>query len=260
MPSTATITAFYSFTAGTQIKSAEMNSNFSNFRGHIIAVDPNTATAATTNTYDLGASDRYWRAGYITQVNCSTVSASTIVGTSINATTIVGTSINATSIVGTTVSATSMSTTTLTASSIVTTTLTVTDIRGISTTSWTPRIDGSSSTGTATYIAQMGRRTRFGNRVFLDIYVAWTSGSGTGGLRIGNLPDPTENVSNYRASGSIGYWDSVSVTAGAAHISMVVGQAVSYADFYQTPSGGGVAQAIPYDAAGLIMCSISYNI
>lgn len=64
MPTTATITAFYSFSAGTQIRSSEHNTNFGNFRGHIIPIDPNTSTAATTLTYDLGADDHRWRRVY----------------------------------------------------------------------------------------------------------------------------------------------------------------------------------------------------
>lgn len=64
MPSSQTITSFYSFSALTVIKSAEMNTNFSTFRGHFLPVDPNTSTAATSGTYDLGASDHYWRNWY----------------------------------------------------------------------------------------------------------------------------------------------------------------------------------------------------
>jgi hypothetical protein len=64
MPSTATITAFYTFAAATTIRSSEHNTNYSNFRGHIIPVDPNTATAATTLTYDLGSDEHRWRRVY----------------------------------------------------------------------------------------------------------------------------------------------------------------------------------------------------
>lgn len=64
MPSSATITAFYSFTALTTIRSSEVNNNFSNFRGHIIPVDP-TATSSPHITYDLGSIDHGWRRGYI---------------------------------------------------------------------------------------------------------------------------------------------------------------------------------------------------
>ena len=64
MPSTATITSYYSFSPLTAIKSSEVNTNFSNYRGHIIPIDPSTATAATTMTYDLGSNDHAWRNVY----------------------------------------------------------------------------------------------------------------------------------------------------------------------------------------------------
>lgn len=72
MPSTATITAFYNFQANTKARSSEVNYNFSMFRGHSIAIDPNTATSAATETYDLGASDIRWRTGYVQSLNLST--------------------------------------------------------------------------------------------------------------------------------------------------------------------------------------------
>lgn len=64
MPSSSTITSYYSFTPLTKIKSAEVNSNFDVWRGHHIPIDPNTGTAAPSGTYDLGASDRRWRYVY----------------------------------------------------------------------------------------------------------------------------------------------------------------------------------------------------
>lgn len=67
MPSTATITAFYSFAANTRARASQVNDNFSIFRGHIIPVDPNTATAIS-NTYDLGSSEYKWRKGYINEI------------------------------------------------------------------------------------------------------------------------------------------------------------------------------------------------
>lgn len=63
MPSTATITAFYSFTAGTIIRSAYVNNNFSVFRGHICPLDP-TAQAFTSGVYDLGSTEYRWRNVY----------------------------------------------------------------------------------------------------------------------------------------------------------------------------------------------------
>lgn len=80
MPSSATITAFYSFTANTKARAAQVNSNFSVYRGHMVAVDPNTATAVN-NTYDLGSNEYYWRAAYAGSIEfrgVTTTVASTI--------------------------------------------------------------------------------------------------------------------------------------------------------------------------------------
>lgn len=71
MPSSATITAFYSFTANSRARASQVNSNFSIFRGHILPVDPNTQTAVNS-TYDLGSSEYYWRAGYFGSVDIKT--------------------------------------------------------------------------------------------------------------------------------------------------------------------------------------------
>lgn len=60
MPSTATITSFYDFVPNTQIKSAEVNNNFGVFRGHILPVEPLTATSSHI-TYDLGVEGHAWR-------------------------------------------------------------------------------------------------------------------------------------------------------------------------------------------------------
>ncbi len=83
MPSSATITAFYNFTAATRAKSSEVNTNFGNFRGHIIPIDPNTSTAAASNTYDVGAATHRWRTSYVASVDflqATTTVATTIEG------------------------------------------------------------------------------------------------------------------------------------------------------------------------------------
>jgi len=55
-----TITAFTSFTALTKIRSAEVNTNFSNFRGDMIPIHETTATAGTTGTYNQGTDEYKW--------------------------------------------------------------------------------------------------------------------------------------------------------------------------------------------------------
>lgn len=66
MPASATITSFYTFTANTKARASEVNTNFSNFRGHSIPIDPNTTTAID-NTYDLGSTSWRWRNAYVVQ-------------------------------------------------------------------------------------------------------------------------------------------------------------------------------------------------
>lgn len=60
MPSTATITSFYVFTAGTPARAAEVNSDFLDFRGHLLPIDGSLTAAAVTRSYDLGSTEHRW--------------------------------------------------------------------------------------------------------------------------------------------------------------------------------------------------------
>lgn len=68
MPSTATITTFYSFTANTKARANQVNANFDLFRGHLLPINPNTQTAIGS-TYDLGSSEHRWKNGYFQQID-----------------------------------------------------------------------------------------------------------------------------------------------------------------------------------------------
>lgn len=68
MPSSATITTFYTFIPNSKARASQVNANFSVFRGHFIPIDPNTQTSAN-NTYDLGSSEWRWRSVYTKEVN-----------------------------------------------------------------------------------------------------------------------------------------------------------------------------------------------
>ncbi len=70
MPSTATITSFYTFTANTKARASQANTNFSNYRGHLLSIEPLTATSSH-ELYDLGAIDKRWRTGYLRELNLS---------------------------------------------------------------------------------------------------------------------------------------------------------------------------------------------
>lgn len=72
-----TITAFNVFTAGTKIKSADVNTNFANFRGDLVPVDASLGSAADAS-YDLGTPEHRWKGLYSSggiMVGITTVSA-----------------------------------------------------------------------------------------------------------------------------------------------------------------------------------------
>jgi len=64
MPSSATVTAFYTFVSGTKAKSSQVNGNFDIYRGHLIPIDPNTATAID-QAYNLGSTEYQWNNLYV---------------------------------------------------------------------------------------------------------------------------------------------------------------------------------------------------
>lgn len=55
-------------------------------------------------------------------------------------------------------------------------------------TAFTPTIGGATSTGTTTYLQQDGKYTRIGNMVYVVVVLQWSSTTGTGRMRINNLP------------------------------------------------------------------------
>jgi hypothetical protein len=53
MPASKTLSAYYIFSTGTAIRSAQVNNNFDLLRGHLIPLDPNTI-ATSDFVYDVG--------------------------------------------------------------------------------------------------------------------------------------------------------------------------------------------------------------
>ena len=121
---------------------------------------------------------------------------------------------------------------------------------------FTPTIVGSTSAGTGTYTTNTGKYTKIGNVVTLQVYINWTAHTGTGNMRIGNLPFTNGNAF---WAGSFGFIANIALTAG--HVLTGYVEAVSsYVILSQTPVGGGVASDVPIDTAGTIVFSASYTV
>ena len=63
-----TITGYNTFSAGTKARSTQVNTNFSNYRGTLLPIDPNTAAAAHL-TYNLGSTEYRWDNVYFRKLN-----------------------------------------------------------------------------------------------------------------------------------------------------------------------------------------------
>ena len=122
---------------------------------------------------------------------------------------------------------------------------------------FTPTIVGATTAGVGVYTAQYGRYTKIGNRVFCDIYLAWTAHTGTGNMEINALPF-TVDSSGIVASISIGQVDNIALTAGNILSGLTVASSTSI-KFRQLPVGGGASTPVSIDTAASILLSVCYT-
>lgn len=124
---------------------------------------------------------------------------------------------------------------------------------------WTPVIIGDSTAGTATYAFQNGRYTKIGRQVFIECFLSWSAGTGTGSLRISGLPFTVGASPVTYPAATIGRINNVTLTAGAtpqAYFEPNTTQII----LNQSLSSGGAASLITYDDSGLIMLSGTYTV
>ena len=68
---------------------------------------------------------------------------------------------------------------------------------------WTPTLIGGTSAGTTTYNGRSGDYTKIGNTVRVGFYISFTAATGTGEMRLGNLPfvQNADNANNVKLGG-----------------------------------------------------------
>jgi hypothetical protein len=120
---------------------------------------------------------------------------------------------------------------------------------------FTPTVIGTTSAGTATYTSQSGTYTKVGRQVTVNIYVLYTSGTGTGKLKLAGLPF-TSSATNL-ASCSVGVFSNITMTA-SNFPTPFINVSTTEVTFWSAPVGGGGYVIIDYDAAGEIMVSATY--
>jgi len=121
---------------------------------------------------------------------------------------------------------------------------------------FTPTVIGTTTAGTASYSYNSGSYTKIGNLVTISFYIAWSSGTGTGDLRIAGLPFTTANSNDIGAL-TLGYVSNLTLTALNYATSRVAVNSTQII-FEQTPVGGGAVSVIAYDATAELVVSGSY--
>jgi hypothetical protein len=123
---------------------------------------------------------------------------------------------------------------------------------------FTPTIFGGMTGGSTTYSIQTGRYTKVGRIVHIQLFVDWSSATGTGGMRIGGLPFTASSDVTYPAF-AIG--DANNITLTSLNVMTIrVEPSTANLHFGQYPVGGGASTAVGVDSAGYITVGGSYII
>jgi hypothetical protein len=120
---------------------------------------------------------------------------------------------------------------------------------------FSPTVIGTTSAGTVTYANQLGKYTKIGRLVTVEIYLNWSSGTGTGNLAFGGLPFTIGS----NVYGSAPIWGEVSLTA-SQYLTTRLLPGGTVIDPFNSPVGGGVTNPVAYVASGGVMITATYSV
>ena len=112
-----------------------------------------------------------------------------------------------------------------------------------------PEVRGTTSAGTASYSHRHGQYVKVGHLVHIQMYLAWTGGTGTGNLEIHNLPFANNSVNTAYGGVAVGYWHTIPLNTNYYPL-LFVSYNNNYIHCYQGPLGGGAATTVSYSATG----------
>jgi len=118
---------------------------------------------------------------------------------------------------------------------------------------FTPTVLGFSTPGTGTYNGRLGRYTKVGNRVYIQMWVDWSNLSGaSGALGFGGLPFTSPNTA-YVYNALICYMDGAVTLSANNVIQCYIPINDSRVLLTQYVTGGGNAATVTLDSAGAVM-------
>lgn len=109
---------------------------------------------------------------------------------------------------------------------------------------FTPTVVGTTSAGVGTYNGRVGRFTRIGNIVHINILLGWTAHSGTGFLRIDGLPFMSSSSQHAMSV----YYDGLTAGASKQLVARTTASATNMFLYACDPSGGA-ATSLSMDSA-----------
>jgi len=123
---------------------------------------------------------------------------------------------------------------------------------------WTPQVSGAAIAGAPTsYAVQLGRFTKIGRIVHLQAVITWSGHTGTGGLRIGNLPFTVLN----NDAESTGFLQYSNLTVPFSSIAFVQAlKNTTQLKVLSISTGSANSAALDIDAAATCAFSITYEI
>jgi hypothetical protein len=123
--------------------------------------------------------------------------------------------------------------------------------------SFTPTIVGGTTAGTGTYAIQVGRYTKVGNTVTVQLYVNWTAHTGTGQMLISGLPFTAQNTANLYNAITVGECNNIALTANNIMTCDINANFTSISCI-QYPVGGGAVSTVPIDTSGYLIVGGTY--
>ena len=127
--------------------------------------------------------------------------------------------------------------------------------------SYSPIVSGSTSAGTCSYTAQVGKLTKVGNLAIVNIFVTWTGHTGTGGITVSlpanALPAHSPNVN---------FIPTIAATVNSENITLTAGKYIG-ARIYTTNDkinlyefSSGAASLLSMSASGTLNIAVQYPI
>ena len=121
---------------------------------------------------------------------------------------------------------------------------------------FTPTVIGTTTAGTANYSGTTGSYIKIGNVVTFHLKIAWSSGNGTGNLRVAGLPFTSNSLPT---SVTIGLWIGVDLTTNYTPYASTI-QSSTQIYLMQATTVGDYGSDVAYDAAGELYLGGSYYV